>query len=234
MKDKFRFKEFEVNHSRSSMKVGVDGVLAGAWSTAEGAEGLDAGCGCGLIALMLAQRNTEAHITAADIDEDSAEEAAENFDASPWSERMEAACRDITDESFLKENEGRYDFIVSNPPYFDAGVKEIKTSRERARHQGTLSPAKLIEAATRLLKEGGTLAMIMPYDTAINIAEHLDSLTPERLTAVADRPGKAPKRVLLEMRKGEGVKLKRTQLYIRNEEGEYSEAYRELTGAFYL
>lgn len=66
----FQFKQFVVYHDKCAMKVGTDGVLAGAWTRVENARRmLDIGTGSGLIALMLAQRNATASVVAVDIDE---------------------------------------------------------------------------------------------------------------------------------------------------------------------
>ena len=78
------------------MKVGTDGVLLGAWSNVSATGGqdvkpkriLDVGTGTGLIALMAAQRNPNAHITAIDIDPDAVRQAKENVCASPFAERI--------------------------------------------------------------------------------------------------------------------------------------------------
>lgn len=92
----FRFKRFEVVNRRSAMKVNTDGVLLGAAMTIVGTEKklLDIGTGTGTIALMAAQRLSDARasfsITGIDIDPDSAAEAAENFSRSPWSDCLEA------------------------------------------------------------------------------------------------------------------------------------------------
>ena len=70
-------------------KIGVDGVLAGAWADVSGCSDiLDVGTGCGLIALMCAQRNPTAGVLAIDIHRDSVEEAAGNFSNSLWSSRL--------------------------------------------------------------------------------------------------------------------------------------------------
>ena len=67
----FHFKQFSVEDSSSPMKVGTDGVLLGAWTPVENnayTSILDIGTGCGVIALMLAQRINNANIQAIDID----------------------------------------------------------------------------------------------------------------------------------------------------------------------
>ncbi len=87
----FRFKQFAVRQDRCPMKVGTDGVLLGAWAEVRPGDRrmLDVGTGTGLIALMLAQRSA-ARITAVDVDAECATQAAENFAASPWADRLDA------------------------------------------------------------------------------------------------------------------------------------------------
>jgi tRNA1Val (adenine37-N6)-methyltransferase len=75
------------------MKVGTDAVIIGSWADVKNSQTiLDIGTGSGIIALMMAQKNSEAHIKAIDIDEDSIHEASQNFEQSAWSERLEAEC----------------------------------------------------------------------------------------------------------------------------------------------
>ena len=85
----FRFKQFAVLNDKTAMKVGTDGVLLGAWcDVCEAKSVLDVGTGCGLIALMIAQRNADCNIDCIDIDEGAIEEARINADNSPWSDRI--------------------------------------------------------------------------------------------------------------------------------------------------
>lgn len=232
----FKFKEFAVAHSRSSMKVGVDGVLIGAWGSVEGSRGLDAGCGCGLIALMAAQRNKDCEVEAIDIDEESVAEAQLNFSRSPWTSRL--VVRHVNINTLVENAEyiGKYDFILSNPPFFSAGLAELGTPREKARHEDTLSPLLLLEYSLKLLKKGGRLSMIFPFELADYIKEiaRQAGWGIQRICAVADKPGKTPKRMMVETVKGMPVETKKETLFIRDEKGEYSEEYKKLTGAFYL
>ena len=87
----FRFKHFTVSNSRSAMKVNTDGVLLGALMTVTGGERhlLDIGTGTGSVALMAAQRVSEASggyemsVEAVDIDQ------LESFDAGTLFARTE-------------------------------------------------------------------------------------------------------------------------------------------------
>lgn len=240
----FHFKRFSVAHSRSSMKVGVDAVLLGAWGNVDGCRGLDVGCGCGVIALMAAQRNPEARIVAIDIDADSTGEATSNFRESLFADRLEARFCDIRDFSREEGNRGQYDFILSNPPFFDSGKKVISTARERARHEDSLSPAKLLEYAFPMLASGGTLSMITRYEEGellIDIAENIGYHIADALI-IANRPGSRPKRLMLTFRKGNRVASPDSTpvlsswpiLYIRTEIGDYTPSYISLTKPFYL
>jgi tRNA1Val (adenine37-N6)-methyltransferase len=84
----FQFKQFRINQERSAMKVGMDGVLIGAWTDASNAKQiLDVGTGTGLIALMMAQKNNLALVDAIEIDQDAFNEAELNVKNSPWNSR---------------------------------------------------------------------------------------------------------------------------------------------------
>lgn len=241
----FRFKKFEVSHRMSAMKVGVDGVLIGAWGQVGedkniGSKILDIGTGCGVIALMAAQRNSNADIIAVEIDDPSADEAEENFKVSPWAERLRLLRRDATCLKDDVELSGTFDHILSNPPFFEAGISKPATPREKARHTDSLSPFKVLMIAEDLLKEGGTVSLIAPIDSENEIKSIVERgvLNLLRITRVSDRPTKFPKRILLEFVKGSNEIEKRpinsNTLHIRDDNGEYSKAYKDLTKEFYL
>lgn len=193
----FRFKRFKVSHGQSSMKVGADAVLLGAWAPAlMPRKILDVGTGCGLIALMLAQRFPDARILAIDIHEPSVAEAALNFANSPWPCRLEARLAEFP----LGIIDKKFDLIVSNPPFFDAGVASPASPREIARHVGSLSPLVLIQNAVHLLNPGGSLAMIFPADSLEKILREAEKreneLQIEKICKVRNNPGRPWRRVM--------------------------------------
>ena len=249
----FRFKKFNCSHGRGSMKIGVDAVLLGAWTDVGGvSRALDVGTGCGVIALLLAQRIEETlgdgadfRVDAIDIDPPSVEEADGNFKASPWSSRLHATLTAFSPRLLYS----KYDLILSNPPYFDSGVSDPQGSRMVARHQGELSPSSLLRDSLPLLAPGGRIALVLPYEQADQLIEVGESLGLALLRRCDVRGHKdAPlKRSLLEFGvkelKNDGVKelkndgvreLERGELILEESPGVPTDAYRRLCGPYYL
>lgn len=163
----FTFKRFAVTDRRCGMKVGTDGVLLGSWATLPESSCrpaiLDVGTGCGLIALMMAQRFPDASITAVEIDSQAVEDAAANIRQSPWADRVKLINTDF------RNIEGTFDLIVSNPPFFTNGESAPEAARAAARHAAALSPLSLVQWAAAHLTPSGLLAMIAPSELSADI-----------------------------------------------------------------
>lgn len=235
----FQFKQFFVKHDRCAMKVGTDGVLLGAWAPRSAIYRiLDIGTGSGLIALMLAQRCTDAQIDAIDIDADACAQAAGNFASSPWADRLHATHCSLQDWQMVNgkcENGKLYDLIVSNPPYFVDSLKNPDAARSTARHNDSLPFGELVTISAKLLAPGGTLAIIVPAE----VEELLQDLAAAHQLQCSQRcyvhpkPGRPAKRVLLAWQRS-SHEIRTEQLTLENEQGGRSEAYRQLTRDFYL
>lgn len=223
----FRFKQFSVRNSLAAMKVGTDGVLLGAWADADGCRTvLDVGTGCGLIALMLAQRYPTVTLTAIDIVDEAVAEARENFMASPWAERLTADKADFNNFNPLK---GAFDLIVSNPPFFTTTLHSPDSAREAARHGVNLTPASMLTLSRPLLADNGRLCMITPADMRdeLEFQSRLNGMYPSRRVDVRTKATAPARRTLWEFRPGDGPTAADELLL-------GSDASRSLTAPFYL
>ena len=222
----FRFKQFTIEQDECAMKVGTDGVLLGAWARG-GSRVLDVGTGTGIIALMMAQRYPEAHVLGIDIDEGAVRQATTNVQTSPFSSRIriqQTKLQDM-DDSFT----GCFDAIVSNPPFFIDSLAAPDEQRNLARHTATLTYAELMQTAWRLLSDDGELSVVVPFDYRQRMEDEaiFVGFFPSRVCAVKTTDRKPAKRYLLSFRK-HPCPCEKEQLMIG------SEAYRQLTGDFYL
>jgi tRNA1Val (adenine37-N6)-methyltransferase len=232
----FQFKQFTIQQNQTAMKVGTDGVLLGAWAPIEHQpiSILDIGTGTGLIALMLAQRTTAQQIDAIEIDENAFEQAVDNFENSPWSDRL--FCFHAGLDEFMEEPEEEYDLIVSNPPFYSEDYKTENEQRDLARFQDALPFEDLAEAADLLLSENGIFAVIIPFKEEakfIELAQKFD-LFPIKITRVKGTPTADIKRSLLAFSRRETASVLTDELVIEKARHDYTSDYINLTKEFYL
>lgn len=147
------------------MKVCTDACLFGAWFAEKAAaiqppvrNALDIGTGTGLLSLMLAQQ-CDAQIDAVELDEEAAEQAADNFELSPWRNRLQVLQGDIRMISLGR----KYELIFSNPPFFENNLKSPDSRRNLALHSEQLGLEELLRLATAHLVPEGNIALLLPY-----------------------------------------------------------------------
>lgn len=158
--DFFQFKQFTVQQDRCAMKVTSDACIFGAWvPVPDGVRRvLDVGTGTGLLSLMLAQRFPNVEIDAVEIDEDAAEQAAENVAASPFANRIRVFHSAIAD--FKPDRP--IDFVVSNPPFFETALSGPDERRNLARHAGALKPVHVFWIAKSWMNAAYGAAVLTP------------------------------------------------------------------------
>jgi len=231
----FQFKQFRIVQERSAMKVGMDGVLLGAWADPSGAERiLDIGTGTGLIALMMAQKNNHTQIDAIEVDKEALDEAVQNIQQSHWSERIHPELCSF--QEFAERTNLKYDLIVSNPPYFTNGVKAPVENRAQARHSDSLPLDVLISGAAELLRENGRIALVLPVESIQEITKlaNLNRLYIARLCRVKPNPQKPVFRILIELANSTCT-IQESELMIEFEKHhDYTPEYKALTKDFYL
>ncbi len=229
----FSFMHFTIQQEHCAMKVGTDGVLLGAWANLDGVRtALDIGTGTGLIALMIAQRATEAIVSAIEIDEKAAAQAAENFVASKFRNRLSVRHVDLQNDSI----KAQYDLLVCNPPFFPIGTPSPDVKRHIARHEASLDLNMLFIEAKKRLKGTSRLALIWPSEREEELmaGAKLHELHLARICRVKPNPSKGVKRVLVEFQRDVPACIEEEELVIElGERHVYSDAFKTLTKDFY-
>jgi len=167
----FQFKQFKVNQENCGMKVTTDACLFGAWVVQYMSNNqiginnhfniLDIGTGTGVLALMLAQINQNIRIEGVEIDPAAAQQATENCKTSPFNNQIKVYNNDIKD--FEASITNGYNFIITNPPFFNDDLKSPSHNRNLAMHSLAMSLEELAFEIKRLLVKGGSFAILLPY-----------------------------------------------------------------------
>ena len=231
----FKFKHFAIDQDRCAMKIGTDSVLLGAWAAldANPYSILDIGAGTGVLALMLAQRSGSELIDAIEIDDDAYEQCVDNFESSPWGDRL--FCYHASLEEFVNEIDDTYDLIISNPPFYSDTYKSDNVQRDLARFVDAMPFRELIESVSKLLSPQGQFSVIIPFSEEKNfiVLASKEQLFPNRILRVKGAPHSEIKRSLIEFSFQE-TSINPRELIIETSRHEYTEDYIALTKDFYL
>ncbi len=240
MSKPFKFKQFTVNQDQCAMKIGTDSVLLGAWTPLEinPFSVLDIGAGTGVLSLMLAQRSNAEVIDAIEIDDLAYEQCVDNFEASPWPDRLFCYHADLAE--FTEEIDDKYDVIISNPPFYSEDYKTKNEQRDLARFTDALPFDHLIESVSKLLSKNGVFSVVIPFKEEVDfIKSALEAnLFPVKITHVKGALSSEIKRSLLafSFRESENntYKTKTEVLIIETARHQYTDNYINLTKDFYL
>lgn len=228
----FAFKKFVIHQDHCAMKVGTDGVLLGSWANG-GKRILDIGTGTGLIALMMAQRYTDATIDAVEIDHDAALQAYENVSNTEFANRIKIVETAI--QHYFTQD--KYNAIVSNPPFFIDSLLNPNAQRSTARHACALKYCELFATVKALLDTDGEFSAIIPTEClqAFIAEAYKAGLAMSRQCAVRTTPRKQPKRHLVAFHHAD-YKCEREmeEVCLQNTNGSRSEWYAQLTADFYI
>lgn len=228
----FEFKQFSLHHGNPGLKISTEACLFGAWSSLK-AQGkcLDIGTGCGLLASMLAQANPTCSTKALEIHPEVAKIASENFNRSPFKERLQA----IEANVLTFKSEEKFDFICSNPPFFTNHLAASDEAKHMAIHADHLSPVDLAASIDRLLTKEGEFAVLYPADVLAQFEQSLqvNGLFLHEKVTIHSNPSSPVLRVMANgSRKNNPIKQDR--INIKTELGEYSPEFIELLRPYYI
>jgi tRNA1Val (adenine37-N6)-methyltransferase len=230
----FQFKQFVIHQDRCAMKVCTDSCVLGAWFAEKVPPWslvLDIGGGTGLLMLMLAQK-LKGEIAGIELDLESYTQLQENIRQSPWKDRLKAYPGDI--RSFVFRNP--FDFIISNPPFFEDDLATASDSKNLARHSKELSLSELISVIDKNLKPSGSFGILLPfhrtdYFEALATGRHFHLR--EKLL-VRQTPQHDFFRIILHYSRNKENFVPEIELSIKNAADVYTEEFAELMKDYYL
>ncbi|MEO8069604.1 MAG: methyltransferase, partial [Flavobacteriales bacterium] len=155
----------------------------------------------------------------------SAEEAIENVDASPWSDRIRIHNMDVRRLSASD----RYDLIITNPPFYAGEEASTDARKSVAKHGGELTFKELFHASDKLLADDGCISIVLPLNRENDLRKEaaVSGLHVARRCVVRYLALRPPKRVMLELRRNESG-VAEEEVIVEMEPGTYSSGYRAL------
>jgi tRNA1Val (adenine37-N6)-methyltransferase len=230
----FRFKQFVIHQDRCVMKVCTDSCILGAWTALELKQSkntLDIGTGSGLLSLMLAQKS-DTFVDAIESDPEAASQARENIQLTSWCNRIRVLEADVRDY----QAPAGYDFIITNPPFYESDLQSPESKKNQAKHAVRLSLGELITAISKNLKPDGAFSILLPYHREA----YFEKLAADggffllRKLTVQQTPLHAPFRsiCLFGYRKPSAVASE--ILIIKAADGKYSEEFVKIMKDYYL
>jgi tRNA1Val (adenine37-N6)-methyltransferase len=227
----FQFKQFLIQQHQCAQKVSEVACIQGAWTTLPTAckRVLDIGSGTGLLSLMLAQR-FDVIIDAIEIDEETFHQGNENIQHSTFSDQINPILGDVN--TFHVDT--TYDFIITNPPFFEKQLQADSVKGNIAKHSSALTLLALIKKIDELLTDNGQFSILFPYDRKDELEKTCATFSfyPVSFLLIKHSVSHLPK-VMVAL-------FGRNEMFVQEEEciikenGIYTEQMKQLTAAFYL
>ena len=185
---------------------GMDAVLlSGFVRVKSGAKVLDMGTGTGIIPLLVEAKTQAAHISAIEIQEESADMARRSVRLNGLENKIDIVTGDLREaDKFF--DAASFDVITCNPPYMigQHGLTNPDAPKAIARHEILCTLEDVVRTAAKLLKPGGAFCMVhRPFRLAEIICVMTEyKLEPKRMKLVYPYIDKEPNMVLIEGRRG--------------------------------
>jgi tRNA1Val (adenine37-N6)-methyltransferase len=192
---------------------------------------LDIGSGTGLLMLMLAQKHL-CQIHGIEIDPDCFGQSKENITQSPWENRcivFEADAR-----YFVLQQQ--YDFIISNPPFYENQLQAGDLKKNMAKHSSHLNLSELLIVVEKHLTSEGKFGILLPYSRYTEVEELAmkSGLYCTEKLLVKQTPLHDYFRVILQFERNVSVTTIIHHLTIEEKPGRYGDMFIGLLKDFYL
>lgn len=134
-----------------------------------GKKALEIGAGQGIISILLSDLENISQIDAVEIQEKIFGYLEKNIENNELTDKIIPIFSDV------KEIEGEYDYIFSNPPYMKTNSGKMPNAEEEkiSKYEITLNLEELTLEIKRLLKNGGEFFVIVPNDRLNDIFSYI-------------------------------------------------------------
>ena len=204
-------------------------LLANFTSVKKGDRVVDLGTGTAVIPLLVSARSQVSKIVGLEIQAESVERAQRTVRGNGLEKLIEIIQLDIVDADKVL-GVGKFDLVVSNPPYLPVGRGEQNRTDPIAiaRHEVCCNLEAVVHTASRLVKYGGRVAMVHRPDRLADLIIEMSNcqLYPRRLQLVYPRPDKRPNMILIEAQYGSKPELIILEPFVvYNENDVYTEQF---------
>lgn len=216
------------------MKVCTDACIFGAWFSAkipQYSTVLDIGSGTGLLMMMLAQRS-QAEIHGIEIDLAAYRQLKENTSQNEWKARLKVFPGDARSFHFPLQ----YDFIISNPPFFENEWQSTDDREQVAKHSKHLTLEELIGTIAGNLQPHGAFGILLPFhrwEYFNKLALQYNFSLIEKLF-VKQTPKHTPFRAILHYARNHDEFAPTFELTIKQDDNTYTPEFVELLKDYYL
>ena len=214
---------------------GMDAVLLSGFTKVKpGEKVLDMGTGTGIIPILLSAKTKAGHLTALEIQEESADMARRSVAMNDLQEKIEVVTGDIKEASVIF-GKAMFEVVTCNPPYMTDlhGLKNPELPKAIARHEVLCSLEDVVREASAVLKPNGRFYMVhRPFRLAEIFAMcQKYKLEPKAMQLVHPFADKEPNMVLLECLKGGKPMIKiAPPLIVYKEPGVYTDEIYDVYG----
>lgn len=230
----FQFKEFTIEQSDCANKVSTDACVFGAWLNEYISKGsiVDVGCGSGLLSLMLGHKESVS-ITGIEIEQNCLKQAVFNVNQSKWRKKIELIRADMR----AWESDESFDFIISNPPFFNNTSKNSSPQRNIARQTESLGPKDWARFIKHYAKDKTISAFLLSNnEVLVSYQNELDriGLNHQQIIELRDTALAKTKRVILLACADQLPNLREKTIFYKLEDESYSPRFIQLLKRYYL
>ncbi|MCV3743683.1 tRNA1(Val) (adenine(37)-N6)-methyltransferase [Ureaplasma sp. ES3154-GEN] len=196
-----------IYQDKNQFNFSIDTLLLANWATLKHKtkKVCEIGLNNGALSILLAKRKDDLIIDGIEINSEAIDLAQFNVDENYLTERINVINADFNEYAVSRhwDEKDRYDLIICNPPYHLAsGVKNKQLSKqsENALYEQTLTFTQIMQGVHRMLKQKGTLSMIVSSVRLVDLIYIMKQykFEPKRIMMVYSRPYKPSCLVLVE------------------------------------